>query len=183
MDLKLKNVRCNFIQDLFEAAQFKGAGAFRFSSTFLVPKGSPQDKEIKAAIKAEAEREYGKKAASNLALWENNSGKYCYMDGDLSEHEGYEGNMVLTAHTTTKPRVMNKNPNVILTAQDGIPYAGCYVNALVSIYPQKGDFAGIRCSFSGVQFAGDGDAFGGGRPASAGDFDDLSEGAGKDDLV
>ncbi|MGJ0626521.1 ssDNA-binding protein, partial [Xenorhabdus bovienii] len=64
-----------------------------------------------------------------------------------------------------------------LTAQDGRPYSGCYVNATISIFAYDKKGKGIGASLGGVQFLRDGDAFAGGGVASVDDFDDLSEGA------
>ncbi|EAA6845047.1 DUF2815 domain-containing protein, partial [Salmonella enterica subsp. enterica] len=41
----------------------------------------------------------------------------------------------------------------------------------------------VNASLSGVQFLRDGDAFTGGQPASADEFDDISEGADADSLI
>ena len=87
----------------------------------------------------------------------------------------------LACHSTVRPTVLDRDKTP-LTENDGKPYAGCYVNAVVDIYAQKGDFPGIRASVSGVQFHSDGEAFGGGRPASADEFDDVTEGADADDF-
>jgi len=70
-----------------------------------------------------------------------------------------------------------------LVAADGKPYAGCYVTAIVELWPQDNQYGRrINATLSGVQFERDGDAFGGSAPASADDFDDLSSGA-ADDLI
>jgi hypothetical protein len=181
-DIKLTNVRLSF-PDLFEAVEFKaGDGKPRFNATFLIEPGSANDKAIQAAIKEEALAKFGKKADALLKQWENNSQKYCYLDGNTKEYDGYEGMMYLSCHAKAKPTIVDKD-RTRLEPEDGKPYAGCYVNAMVSIYAQAGENPGIRAGFSGVQFARDGDAFGGGRPASPDDFDDLAEGADADALV
>jgi hypothetical protein len=63
-----------------------------------------------------------------------------------------------------------------LTASDGKPYAGCFVNAVVELWAQDNQYGKrINASLGGVQFAADGDAFGGGGVRTeADDFDDLS---------
>jgi hypothetical protein len=174
----LQNVRLSF-PDLFEPVQYQGKGAFRYNASFLVEPGSDNDKKIRTAIKEAATEAYGAKAAIQLKGMENNSNKYCYMDGNLKEYDGYADMMCLSAHrnqTQGAPAVVDRNKDVKLTAADGKPYAGCYVNASVEIYAQKGENPGIRASLIAVQFRADGDAFAGAR-ASADDFEDLSEGA------
>lgn len=171
-DITLKNVRLSF-PDLFVAKEFKaGDNKPRFNATFLIPRGSENDKAIQAAIRAAAEETYGAKAAAYLESFRGNANKFCYLNGDLKEYEGYAGMNYLACHAQQRPLVIDRNRSP-LTAEDGKPYAGCYVIAKVSIYAQKGEFPGIRASFSGVQFCADGDAFSAGSPASVEDFEDL----------
>lgn len=175
MDIKLKNVRLSF-PTIWSAKEYKpGDGKPRFDATFLVVPGSENDKAIQAAIIAEAQAQYDKKAAANLTAWKNNNNKHAYTDGNLKEYDGYEGMMALSCHAKTRPLIVDRDRSP-LTEADGRPYAGCYVNATVSIYAQGGENPGIRASFSGIQFCGDGDAFGGGRPAAIDDFEDLGVG-------
>jgi len=174
MELKLINVRLSF-PDVHEAVQYEGTGPFRYNATFLVTPGSDNDKKIRAAIKAVADEEYGKKADANLAAWANNPQKFCYLDGNTKEYEGYEGMMYLSCHRKQKdgpPTLLDRDKSPLGQAS-GRPYAGCYVHALVQIYAQSGQNAGIRAAFSGIQFNEDGDSFGGGAPASPDSFEDL----------
>ncbi len=190
MDFKLTNVRLAF-PNLFEAKEFKpGDGKPRFDATFLIEPGSENDKAIRAAIATEAAAVFGAKATTFLKQWENNSNKHAYVSGDLKEYDGFAGMMSLACHSKVRPGVFDnvRDPatgkaRAIVSAAEGKPYAGCFVNAKVSIYAQKGENPGIRASFTGVQFWADGDAFTAGRAASADEFDDLVEGATADDLV
>jgi hypothetical protein len=171
-DIKLKDVRLSF-PDLFVAKEFKtGDGKPRYNATFLVVPGSENDKAIQAAIQAAAADVFGAKAKAILESVKGQSNKYCYLNGDLKEYDGYEGHYYLASHSKTRPLVIDRAKNP-LTEQDGVIYAGCYVNATVSIYAQKGENTGIRCAFNGVQFNRDGDAFSAGAPASVDDFDSL----------
>jgi hypothetical protein len=177
MKVVLKDVRLSF-PDLFVPQIYKGKtdSKPRYSASFLVEPGSENDKKIRAAIKDAATESYGAKAAAQLKAMENNSNKYCYMDGDLKDYDGYAGMMALSSHRNADqgaPKVVDRNKEVELKAADGKPYAGCYVNASVEIYAQKGEYPGIRASLIAVQFSKDGDAFAG-TPATAEDFDDLA---------
>ena len=61
-----------------------------------------------------------------------------------------------------------------LTETDGRPYSGCYVVAIVELWAQDNSWGKrVNATLKGVQFFADGEAFSGGTPASAGDFDDL----------
>lgn len=185
MKLRLNNVRLAF-PNLFEATEFKaGDGKARYDATFLVEPGSANDKAIKAAILTAATETYDKKAPALLKSFEGQSNKYCYLDGDTKEYDGFAGHMFLSCHRKEKdgaPSIFDRNKAPLKEA-DGKPYAGCYVNAIVEIFAQKGEFPGIRASFSGVQFFADGEAFSGSRAADADDFEDLAEGTDADDFA
>jgi len=173
MQVMLKNVRLSF-PDLFKAVEFqKGDGKPRYNATFLIEKGSENDKLVRQAIDDAAKETYGAKAAAMVKQFDGNPNKFAYLDGDKKEYDGYAGMMYLSCHSKTRPTVLDKDKTP-LTEQDGKPYAGCYVNALVDVYAQQGEFTGIRAAVKGVQFVKDGDAFGGGAPASPDAFEDLS---------
>ena len=182
MKAKLNKVRLSF-PVLWEPKEFKtGDGKPRYSASLVVEKGSENDKIIEAAIKAAAAEKFGAKAEKMLKDMRGQKNQFCYREGDDEQYG--DGMLVLACHRKAadgRPTILDRN-KAPLTSADGKPYAGCYVNAVVEIYAQTGDNPGIRASFSGLQFAADGEAFGGGRPASADDFDDLGEGADAEDM-
>lgn len=180
----LKDVRLSF-PDLFEAKDYQNDGKFRYNATFLVEPGSNNDKAVRAALKAAAEEKFGKKADAILKSLENNSNKFCYLDGNTKEYDGYEDMMYIAAHRKQadgRPLIIDQQKQP-LTAADGKPYAGCYVNALIDVWAQDGQNTGIRCTLKGVQFSKDGDSFSGSAAAKLDDFDEISEGADAADLV
>ena len=173
MKITLKNVRLSF-PDLFVARPFKPGDAPKFKATFLVPKGSAQDKELNAAIRAVAKEKWGAKADNILKQITNNPNKFCYQDGDNKDYDGYEGHMAFSANNKTRPTVIDRD-RTPLTEADGRPYAGCFVNAIVELFTYDNSGAGMSASLGGVQFLRDGEAFSGGRPAAADDFEDVSD--------
>lgn len=204
--IKLVGVRLSF-PELFHATEFKtGDGKPRFDASFLIVPDSDNDKKVRAAIAAEAIEAFGAKGPKIVAGFEGNSNKYCYIDGDTKEYDGYEGLMCLTSHAKVAPGVFTHrafNGKVCYLNEQGatfqldefgklqpvevdfkvtVPYAGCYVNATVEIWGQKGENSGMRASVTGVQFARDGEAFSGGKAASPDEFDDLGDGADAADL-
>jgi hypothetical protein len=209
MKIKLVNVRLSF-PGLFEATKFNDSdNEAKFKATFLIPKGSALDKQVWVAIKSVAADKFGKKSESIIESIKGNPNRFGYRDGDTQEYDGYEGMMSLTAKNTTRPLIIDAKgisqkdekedgreyteANAtgvmfpILKPADGKPYAGCFVNATVEVFPYLKPGQGISFSLKGVQFARDGDAFGGGAPASPDDFEDLgvsdenSEAGGSDD--
>lgn len=169
-DTRLSVVRLAF-PNLWVAKEFKvGDGKPRYDASFLIKKGSEQDLAIQAAILAAARETYGEKGEKLAASFKGNSNKYCYIDGDLKDYDGYEGHMVLACHAKARPTVVDRD-RTPLTQDDNRVYGGCYVNAIVSIWAQKGENQGIRASFSGIQFVKDGEAFGGAKRVTADAFD------------
>lgn len=183
MRIKLENVRLSFPR-LFTAEAFQGQGDAKFSARFIVEPGSAGDKAIREAIAKVAAEKWPKTTAKVLGEIQTDKKAFCYVDGDRYEWAGAAGNWVLTANRKEKdgrPLVIDqlKRP---LVESDGKPYAGCYVNASVEFWAQDGANKGIRCVLRAVQFARDGDAFGGGASASVDEFDVIAAGAEAEDL-
>ena len=178
----LKDVRLSY-PELFTAREFQpGDGKPRYSASFLVEPGSENHKTVLAAIQAEMKEKFGAKAKIRYDAMKNDSKSFCYISGDLKDDETLAGKMILSAHRQAKkgaPAVVDRNPKKTLTAEDGKPYAGCYVNAKVEIYVQATGNIGVRCDLLGVQFSKAGEAFAGG-PATADGFDDISDGSDAD---
>lgn len=182
MIIKLPSVRISF-PVLFKAKAFNGQGEPAYSAAFLIPKGSKLHAEIDAAMLKVAREKWGDKAAlilQNLAAPKEK----CFYNGDVKdEYEGFKGNMVLSARSTRKPVVTDRDKNT-LTQEDGRPYSGCYVHASARLWAQDNAFGkGLRAELRAVMFARDGDAFAGGAPASDDEFDDLSVDSTEDALM
>lgn len=173
--LVLPNVRMAF-NNLFTAEEYSpGDGKPRYSATFLIEKGSAMDKQIWAAINAEAANAWPKKPQAMVDSLKGNNNKFCYRDGDITTYDGFEGMFALASHRKESdgaPGVYDRDKTP-LQARDGRPYSGCYVNAIVEIYAQTGENSGMRCGLVGVQFVKDGQSFGGASKPKADDFEDL----------
>jgi hypothetical protein len=143
-------------------------------------------RKVQQAIENKAHEKWGKdKAKKVLNKVKNDPHKMCFLDGsNMADYDGFEGNVFLRAHENdTKPTTVDNVKDPVtgelqkITSGDGKLYAGCYVNALVEFWMQDNQYGqGIRAYLKGVQFAGDGEAFSGGKPASADEFDDLASG-------
>ena len=178
--MKLQNVRLSF-PDIFVPRPFKAGDDPKYKATFLVEKGSPQAKAIDAAIVEVAKAKWGAKAEGILKGIRGNANKFCFQDGETKSYDGYAGMMALSASNKARPTVLDRDKTP-LTQDDGRPYAGCYVNAVVELFAYENSGNGISASLGGIQFVKDGDAFGGGGVATADDFDDLADGADASDL-
>ncbi len=183
MKLKLANVRLSF-PNLFEAVTVNGEGKPAFGASFLLDPADPQVKAINDAIDAVAKAKWGAKADAILKQMRKGD-KVALHDGDTkAQYEGYEGMLYLSTRTATRPLVIDKDKSP-LTAEDGKPYSGCYVNVSVEFWAQDNSYGKrVNAQLGGVQFFADGDAFsGGGSCADEGDFDDITDGADADSLV
>ena len=170
----LKGVRLSF-SDLFVATQFEGKGPFSYGATVLVETGSENDKMIQAAITRVAHAKWEKKAPEIMKTIVGQSGKCCYIDGNQKAYDGYAGKWALTSKRpkdSGPPKVVDRNPTVVLTGEEGRIYSGCYVNIKVSLWAQDNDFGkAIRSSLVSLQFKEDGESFGGAPQSNTDGFE------------
>lgn len=176
MQIKLNNVRLAF-PSLFEAKAVNGEGEPRFSASFIMQPDDTQIEKVRDVIKAVAKAKWGEKAEAMLTSLEKKN-NICLHDGDdKTEYDGFAGNMYVSAANKSRPTVVDKDRSP-LTIQDGKPYSGCYVNAVIDIWAQDNNFGKrINAVLAAVQFSKDGDAFGGGVPVSADVFDIIEDDA------
>ena len=186
MKITIKNVRLAFPQ-LFTPKSVNDSEP-RFSAAFVIEPGSANAKALKGAC-VEVAKEKWKDKAAGIYKELVSKGRVCYREEPLKNSEGevydgFEDAHVVNASNKARPTVVDRHRSP-LTESDGLPYGGCYVNAILDIWAQDNQFGKrINASLSGVQFYSDGDAFGGGGAAKASDFDDLGDGAdASDDFV
>lgn len=176
IEVKLTNVRLSFAH-IFTAQPGKkqedgSIGKPKFNCAFLIPKNTKEGKKhieaMKEAMRQARDAKWGAKPPKLKAE------KLCLRDGDQEDYDGYEGMMYVSASNTRRPTVIDRDRSP-LTEEDGKPYSGCYVNAIVRIWCQDNEFGKrINASLEGVQFVKDGEAFGA-APLDADSFDDLGE--------
>ena len=160
----LKNVRLSF-PALFKKYEFQGVEQ-KYSATFLLPKSDVETKtKIDNLIK-------------NL-LTENKvkigADKICIVDGDDKEYDGYAGNWSIKASNSKRPTVINRDKSPI-SEEDGVVYAGCYVNAIIEFWVQNNSFGKrVNANLLGVQFLKDGESFGSGDINVSDSFDVIAD--------
>lgn len=87
----------------------------------------------------------------------------CLRDGmEKADKDGYGEEVVFVpASSTRRPTVVDRNKQIPLVETDGRPYAGCYVNAIVSLWKQDNKWGKrVNANLSVVQFVRDGEPFG-----------------------
>ena len=168
----LKDVRISFA-NIFEPKQVQGQGDAKFSAAFLFPRSHPAAAELSTAITQAATEKWGAKAGDVLKALKA-ADKLCVHDGDAkADNEAYPGNLFVNASNKTRPLVIGPQREP-LVASDGKPYSGCYVNAIVEVWPQDNQFGKrVNASLLGVQFIRDGERLSGGGVAAADDFEAI----------
>lgn len=185
--MTVKNLRLGF--PAIYAMKAFGEGDPAYGAKFPVPPDHPQVKDIDAAMLQAAKDKWGDKGPDILKLLIEDN-RVCFVHKeyrskkDGAPYDGFKDAFYLSARnggdTPTKPSAFAAD-NSPAGADSGIIYAGCYVDASIDIYAQDNSFGRrINCSLRGVRFAGPGEAFSGGQPASADEFGEPQEGAGQD---
>ena len=163
--IKLQNVRLSF-PSLFRKAQFNGDET-KYEATFMLDKEEHADKieEIKKAIQAGMKEHFkGAKIPSD---------KICLKDGDESGRDEYEGKMTIKCANNKRPKVIDRDRSP-LTEDDGKPYSGCYVNAVIDLWYQNNSYGKrVNANLLGVQFYKDGEPFESGSVADDDDFEEF----------
>jgi hypothetical protein len=163
--LTLTNVRLSF-PSVFKRASFNGQEG-KFESTFLLDKvkDAKQIEMLEKAI-AEAVSEAKIKVASD---------KSCLKDGDTIEYDGYANTMAIKASSKQRPTLFDKDKTP-LVEEDGKPYAGCYVNAIIGIWIQNNSYGKrVNANLHAIQFVKDGEAFGSGNTDYSDYFDKVDD--------
>ena len=169
MKIKLQNVRLSFPQ-LFTAKGFNGSDP-KFSAAFILDKKANAEniKTIEEACTKLAKEKFGGKVPKKCIM--------CLHDGEEKEDvDGYgEDVMFITSSNKKRPQVIDRDRSPIVE-EDDIVFAGCYVNALVTLWVQDNDFGKrVNAQLSAIQFVKAGEAFGEAPTKVEDEFDDISE--------
>lgn len=168
--IKLQSVRLSF-PSLFQQAAFGGESTGKYEATFILDK--KEHAQVISQIEAEIARLQKEEIKAKVS-----SDKICLKDGDEMGRPEYEGKMTIKASTKKRPLVIDRDKSPI-TEDDNIIYAGCFVNAILTLWSQNNNFGKrVNAQLDGVQFVRDGEPFGdGGISADAfdafGDDDEM----------
>ena len=190
MRITIQNVRLAF-PALFHTESV-GDGDPAYGGRFIIDPKDPQVKAIREAMLEAAKVKWKDKGPEVLNKLKEDK-RVCFLEGEYTNkngepYDGFGGKFSLGTRNggkaPTKPTAFNA-ANQPVTESDGLIYGGCYVDASVEFYAQDNDFGRrLNCSLRGVRYRDRGDAFGGGPPASAGDFGEpLETAVGAEDFV
>ena len=171
--LTIKDVRIAYAQGIYTARAAKPGDKEKYGAAFLFPANHPAVKEIAAATVRAAQAKWGAKADDMLKQLKA-ADRLPVHNGDAkASSAGYEGNLFVNAGNAIRPTVVDRDRSP-LTAADGRPYSGCYVNAIIEVWAQDNQHGKrINASLLGVQFVRDGEKLAGGSTATADDFEAI----------
>lgn len=166
--IKLENVRLSF-PHLFQPHAMEEGQEKKYGASFIMD----NDAHGKLLDKIESTIE-------RLALdhWKKKMHfKTCLRDGNEKPNmDGYgDGVMFITASRKTRPAVVDRAINP-LTEEDGVIYAGCYVNATLRLWVQDNKWGKrVNAELRAVQFVKDGESFGAGPVDAETEFESIDE--------
>lgn len=189
MKIRISNCRVSFAEQLFNAKAFEEGQTPKYGADFIIMPDSKVETQnadgkwspitMKAAELQVANEAWKGKGQQMLDDFEaskksfRNGNKRTNKDGDV--YDGYEDRWYVTAKSPTRVTLLGRNKEPV-SAEDGIIYSGCRVDVTFDLYANtKPKTRGVFAGLTGVRFRADDEAFGGGRKATADDFDDLSD--------
>ena len=168
INVVVKMVRLSF-PHLFEPSGFQGSEP-KYSCKLIIPKSDKATmNELAGYAKQLIDEKWKGKKPANFREW--------YVDGDtiLDEdgnvREEYANSWRISASSKIKPGIVDQSVNPVMDPE--LIYAGCYVNASLSMYAYDNISKGIGFGLSHVQFAGDGKRLGGSRISASQAFDKI----------
>jgi hypothetical protein len=157
----------------------------QYSVTLLWPEGEAKLKELEDAIVKVAESKFGSKAKQMLAKGQLRSPLRPGSDKeDTKAAEDFEGKVFLTARSTDKPQVVDKDVEPVMDQFD--VYSGCVGRADIYLFPyDKAGNRGVGAILNSFQKLGDGERKSGRRAAADafGGADDDGDDQDDGDLV
>lgn len=181
--IMLKNVMLGF--PALAEPQSLGDGEPAYGAKFPIDPSSENQKLIEDAIRAEAEAQWKDKAASVLAMLQEDK-KLCFTKGTYRSkktgeaYEGFENKFYLSARNAkTQPTVFNDYGEQLLNKGDieRQAFSGAIAKGVsVEIWAQDNKWGRrVNCSLRGVMLSGEGENISGGSPpASAEEFAGLA---------
>lgn len=157
----------------------------KYGAILILPKDTHKE-EIKWLVGKSQEMALASTIKSKVPL-----DKLFIRNGDDQMKDEYVGAFTISARETKRPVVIDRDKSP-LAEEDGKPYAGCYVHALIRPWVQNNQHGKrVNAGLSAVQFYKDGEAFSSVAPVDVddvfsdegGDFDEgQSAGVSDDDL-
>jgi hypothetical protein len=167
----LLDVRCSY---LYVFKPYTGEdGKSSYTAHLIIPPDHKQLPDLKARMRKVATAAWGAETDEVLAQLTAQD-RLCLHRGSVNKPgaAAYKDMLYVSANSKSKPNVYDRNRQQ-LTEAEGRPYSGCKINAIISIWAQKGGKWGrrINAELVGVQFWEDDERLSGaGKVAVADEF-------------
>lgn len=162
--IHLNGVRASYMH-VFKKQAYKDNDP-KYSCRFIIDPKTKSGKaaldEINDAIDTIIDETFNGKEPKNIYVLEK---------GDRDREET-DGMWVVGSSNQNRPKVLDRDKTP-LDSEDGRPYSGCYVNAIIDVYGSK-EYKSIQASLMGIQFLRDGEPFGGGH-ISDDEFEEVDD--------
>ena len=151
--LYLKRVRLSF-PSLFHTEFFASEDTGKYGCTLIL------DKTQHAAAIRQINEAFDELAKEKFKGKIPPEDKLCLRNGDNGDRPELQGKMTIKASTKKRPLVINRDKTPV-TEEDGVIYAGMYVNAIITLWAQLNDWGRrINASLDGIQAWRSGEPFG-----------------------
>lgn len=192
MDVRITKARISFAGGLWKKSSAVENGVLKYNCDFIIyPDSIVQEKigpgprdwgpatsikvlEKKVALEAfkgdqnKADVWFNSLDARQRSIREGNK----QLDKSGEVREGYSGHWYVHATSNTRMPVLNADTSTVDSEEASPIFSGCRVTARISLYANlKPGAKGVFASMQGTQFHSDDDSLGGGRAASAADFE------------
>ena len=164
--IMIKNARLSF-PEIWTPKAFVEGQQPKFSCNLLLDKENDkaQIASFKKAIREAALNAFSQQIPAGLAM--------CLGDGNSKSYDGYENAMFISCASRLRPQIIDRD-RTPLVEEDGRPYAGCYVNAAISLWVMDNKYGKrVACNLNALQFSRDGETFGAGGIKVEAVFDDI----------
>lgn len=151
--IKMANVRLSY-PSLFKTEKFGDQDTGKYAATFILDKKEHAEtiKQIQLGI--------NQLLKDNLKIKSLQPDRICLRDGDDTEKEENKGKWTIKASTKRKPLVIDRDKAPV-SEEDNLFYAGCYVNAIITLWPQDNKYGKrVNASLEGIQYYGPGEPLG-----------------------
>lgn len=177
MKIRVNNARLAFPSLFTPSAGTEGFEP-RYGASLLMAPDNPAIAELKTAMLAAVAAKHGSDKAPGILEKLFAKDLTALKDGDdKPDYTGFPGNMYLATSSPANrpPALVDQYKNRIET-DNGMLYAGCYVNAVVEPWylVRPSLTSRICCTLIAVQFRAHGESFGGSR-YSEDDFDVIED--------
>lgn len=175
MRLIIEKARVSFAQSLFNP-QEDDKGKKNYNCHLLIPNKGAELAKVVEVMKKVAIEKWGAKGEATFKALTSGGKTFLHSGAEKPDYEGYDGMMYLSVRSRVIPKLLNKDKTPA-TEEQGTLYSGCYVYAILDVYPQDHATYGkrINCSIGGLMVVADGEALGTSTKAKDEEFPDIAD--------